>query len=123
MEAAGARGLKDHVRSNWRSAVLVCRKCSKKLDGGFGPKGDERLAKALRKHLALKKGRKAQAGVIEVNCLGVCPKNAVTVVNGADAREWLLVRPGTDLDELARGLDLDPARDQDQPAVRAVGRT
>lgn len=106
METAGNRRLTDHVRSNWRKAVLVCRKCSKKLDGGFGPDGDERLAKALRKHLALKKGRKAAAGIVEVNCLGVCPKGAVTVVNGAQAREWLLVRRGADLDELAETLDL-----------------
>ncbi len=109
MEAAGDRGLKDHVRSNWQHAVLVCRKCSKKLDGGFGPDGDERLSKALRKRLALKKGRKAAAGIIEVNCLGVCPKGAVTVVNGAQARDWLLVRSGADLDELAQALGLVPA--------------
>ncbi len=106
MEAAGRIRLKDHVRSNWRSAVLVCRKCSKKLDGGFGPDGDERLAKALRRQLALRKGRKAAAGVVEVGCLGVCPKGAVTVIDGADAREWLLVRPGADLDALARTLHL-----------------
>lgn len=98
--------MKDHVRSNWQSAVLVCRKCSRKLDGGFGDDGDERLAKALRRHLALKKGRKAAAGIVEVNCLGICPKGAVTVVNGAAAREWLLVRPGADMDELARSLNL-----------------
>lgn len=102
--------MKAHVPSNWRNAVLVCRKCSKKLDGGFGPDGDDRLAKALRKHLSLKKGRKASAGIVEVNCLGVCPKGAVTVVNGADARDWLLVRPGADLDELARSLDLNRGR-------------
>lgn len=109
MEAAGARGLKDPVRSNWDHAVLVCRKCSKKLDGGFGRAGDERLAKALRRYLSLKKGRKALAGIVEVNCLGVCPKGAVTVVNGARARDWLLVRPGTDLEALAQALDLAPA--------------
>jgi predicted metal-binding protein len=101
--------LRDHVRSNWQNAVLVCRKCSKKLDGGFGADGNERLAKTLRKHLALKKGRKATAGIIEVNCLGVCPKGAVTVVNGAQAREWLLVRRGADLDELAQTLGLASA--------------
>jgi predicted metal-binding protein len=106
LEAAGAGGLKDHVRSNWQNAVLVCRKCSKKLDGGFGPDRGERLAKALRKQLSLKKGRKAAAGIIEVNCLGVCPKGAVTVVNGAQARDWLLVRRGADLDELAEALGL-----------------
>lgn len=109
MEAAGDGGLTDHVRSNWQNAVLICRKCSKKLDGGFGPDGDDRLAKALRKRLSLKKGRKAAAGIIEVNCLGVCPKGAVTVVNGAQARDWLLVRLGADLDEVAQSLGLAPA--------------
>lgn len=104
--------MKNLVRSNWQNAVLVCRKCSKKLDGGFGHGGDERLAKALRRHLSLKKGRKAVAGIIEVNCLGICPKGAVTVVNGADSRDWLLVRPGADLDELAAALDL-PAQGKD----------
>jgi predicted metal-binding protein len=98
--------LKDQVRANWRNVVLICRKCSKKLDGGFGSEGDERLAKALRRHLSLKKGRKADAGIVEVNCLGVCPKGAVTVVDGADSREWLLVRPGADLDDLAGVLHL-----------------
>jgi len=106
MEAARGDGLKDVVRSNWQNAVLVCRKCSKKIDGGFGPDGDIRLAKALRRHLSLKKGRKAAAGVIEVSCLGVCPKGAVTVVNGAASRDWLLVRPGADLGQLAQRLGL-----------------
>lgn len=113
MEAARSRRLKDHIRSNWNNAVLICRKCSKKLDGGFGRDSDERLGKALRRHLAMKKGRKAAAGLVEVNCLGVCPKGAVTVVNGAQTREWLLVRPGADLDELARTLGLMP--DGEQP--------
>ncbi|MFC3440490.1 (2Fe-2S) ferredoxin domain-containing protein [Sphingobium rhizovicinum] len=98
--------MKDHVQANWRNVALICRKCSKKLDGGFGPHGDERLAKALRRHLSLKKGRKASAGLVEVNCLGVCPKGAVTVVDGADSRQWLLVRPGADLDELATTLGI-----------------
>ncbi len=102
--------MKGQVQSNWSQVVLVCRKCSKKLDGGFGQGGDERLAKALRKHLSLKKGRKAAAGVVEVNCLGVCPKGAVTVVDGAASREWLLVRPGADLDELTDALGLNTAR-------------
>ncbi|MDR6851243.1 putative metal-binding protein [Sphingomonas sp. BE123] len=102
--------MKTRVRSNWSNAVLVCTKCSKKLDGGFGPKGRQPLGKALRKHLDLKKGRKAAAGVVDVKCLGVCPRGAVTVVNGAASREWLLVPAGADLDELVAALDLrDPA--------------
>ena len=94
------------VRSNWSDAVLVCAKCSKKLDGGFGPKGKSSLSKALRKHLHLKKGRRAEAGIVEVKCLGVCPRGAVTVVNGAQSREWLLVPQGADLESVAADLGL-----------------
>lgn len=101
-----ASGLTRHVRSGWDNAVLVCAKCSRKLDGGFGPKGKQSLAKALRKHLHLKKGRKAPVGIVEVKCLGVCPRGAVTVVNGAASREWLIVPAGADLDDLAGELQL-----------------
>ena len=94
------------VRSDWSSTLLVCKKCSKKLDGGFGPKGRTPLAKALRKHLGLKKGRKGRAGIVEVNCLSVCPRGAVTVVDGAAPGEWLLVRAGTDLDAVASAVGL-----------------
>ncbi len=106
MEAKRGWHLKSVVRSNWKTAVLVCRKCSKKVDGGFGPKGNQPLAKALKKHLSLKKGRKGDAGILEVSCLGICPKGAVTVVNGASSRDWLLVRPGADLDALSVELGL-----------------
>jgi predicted metal-binding protein len=98
--------LKTGIRSNWSNAVLVCAKCSKKLDGGFGPKGRTPIARALRKHLGLKKGRKSAAGIVEVKCLGVCPRGAVTVVNGAASREWLLVPEGADLDAVAGELGL-----------------
>ena len=94
------------VRSGWSDTILVCAKCSKKLGGGFGPRGRAPLAKALRKHLGLKKGRKAVAGIVEVKCLGVCPRGAVTVVNAAQAREWLLVPAGADLNEVAAELGL-----------------
>ncbi|WP_423602485.1 (2Fe-2S) ferredoxin domain-containing protein [Sphingomonas sp. MS122] len=103
--------MKTQVRSNWSSTVLVCAKCSKRLGGGFGPKGKQPLGKALRQHLGLKKGRKSAAGVVDVKCLGVCPRGAVTVVDAAASREWLLVPAGTDLDAVARALDLLPAAD------------
>lgn len=98
----------QRVQSEWRNTILICRKCSKKLGGGFGPNSKKPLTKALIKHLSLKKGRKASAGIVETGCLGVCPKNAVTVVNGSTSREWLLVRPGADLDDLAQQLNLLP---------------
>lgn len=88
------------IRSNWSNAVLVCAKCSKRLGGGFGPKGKQPLGK----YLGLKKGRNAAAGVVDVKCLGVCPRGAVTVINAAASRDWLLVPAGADLDALARDL-------------------
>ena len=99
-------GLKT-VRSDWSNTILVCKKCSKKLSGGFGPKGGTGLAKALRQELGVKKGRKGALGIVEVKCLGVCPKGAVTVVNGAEPGEWMLVSEGASvqsvIDDLALG--------------------
>ena len=94
------------VRADWSNAVLVCRKCSKKLGGGFGRKGKTSLAKALRQELGVCNGRRGALGVVEVKCLGVCPKGAVTVVNGAMPGEWVLVREGTPVNEVASALDL-----------------
>lgn len=87
----------------------MCGKCSRKLDGGFGRKGKTPLAKALRKHLGLERGRKSLAGVVEVKCLGVCPKGAVTVIDTAKPREWLLVPARADLDAVAAALNLTRA--------------
>ena len=97
------------VRSDWSNTLLVCRKCSKRLGGGFGAKGRTPLAKALRKHLGEKKGRKARLGIVEVKCLGVCPRGAVTVINGKAPGEWALVKAGADLDAVAMGLGLPEA--------------
>ncbi|WP_315763894.1 (2Fe-2S) ferredoxin domain-containing protein [Sphingomonas sp. Y38-1Y] len=102
--------MKTELRSNWSNAVLVCAKCSKRVDGGFGDKGRTPLAKALRRHLKLRKGRKGAAGVVEVKCLGVCPRDAVVVVNGAESRTWHLVRPASDLDEVAAAVGLSEDR-------------
>ncbi|WP_343046930.1 (2Fe-2S) ferredoxin domain-containing protein [Sphingomonas chungangi] len=93
------------MRSNWSATILVCGKCSKKLGGGFGEKGRTPLAKALRK-LAGGKKRKADFGVIETRCLGVCPKGAVTVIDAAHPGKWMLVEEGAPIDELAARLGL-----------------
>jgi predicted metal-binding protein len=101
-----ASGLKRSVRSDWTGTILICRKCSKKLGGGFGPKGKARLAKALRKRFGLKNGRKAAFGVIEVGCLGVCPYGAVTVIDATEPGRWRIIPAGSDLDEVAIDLGL-----------------
>jgi len=95
------------VRSDWQGAVLICRKCSKKLDGGFGKGGKQHLAKALRKEAKLKKGRKAPLGIVEVPCLGVCPGGAVTVIDTRRPGEWMIVRKGADPAEVASELGLE----------------
>ena len=98
--------VKDHVRSDWSGAILVCGKCSKKLGGGFGPKGRTPLGKALRKLLGLKRSRKAAVGIVEVGCLKICPKGAVTLVDTAAPTRWRLVSAGTPVEAVARDLGL-----------------
>ncbi len=85
--------------SNWQSAVLVCAKCSNKIDGGFGEKGRTPLVKALRKLVG--KGRKAGRGIVAVKCLGVCPKGAVTVIDSRRPDEWMIIRAGTPVAQVA----------------------
>jgi predicted metal-binding protein len=104
VEAGLGRGL----ASRWSGAILVCAKCSKKLDGGFGRKGRTNLAKALRKRFGLKKGRKSPFGVIEVKCLGVCPRGAVTLVDTSAPDRWRIVPAGADVEALGHDLGLDP---------------
>ena len=97
------------ARSGWGGVILVCGKCSKKIGGGFGPKGIDRLAKALRAAPGLGKGRKAAVGVIETKCLGLCPKKAVTFVDTRRPGEWLVVAPGEDVAALAAQFSRDSA--------------
>jgi predicted metal-binding protein len=97
--------VKLSVRSNWSATILVCGKCSKKIGGGFGEKGRMPLAKVLRK-LGGGKKRKADFGVIETRCLGVCPKGAVTVIDAAHPGKWMLVEEGASADEVAERLGL-----------------
>ncbi len=99
------------VRANWRTAILVCRKCSKKVGGGFGAKGRTPLVKALREEVGIAKGRKATVGLVEVDCLKICPKHAVMVVDAANPGAWLAVKAGTPIDAVAERLGLGGAGD------------
>lgn len=114
--------VKRTVRSNWERAILVCGKCSGKVDGGFGAKGRTPLAKALRKELGLGKGRKARIGLAEVKCLGVCPKRAVVAIDTSATRDWHVIPVGADLAEIARTL-LGTAVDPDPPVQVTLALT
>lgn len=103
------------VRSNWQGAVLVCGKCSKKIDGGFGKKGRTPLAKLLRKIIGVKTGRKAALGIVETRCLGVCPRDAVVIVDSRAPGGWLVVPRDADIAGLAARLATGPiVRQADQ---------
>ena len=102
------------VKADWRDVVLVCRKCSKKLDGGFGSDGEQVLVKALRKGLATSAGaaygkvkaRRRDIAVIEVGCLDICPKKAVVVLKGSDPKSIVLVPVGAEVDDVLDRLRL-----------------
>ena len=101
--------MKDHVRSHWDAALLVCGKCSKKVGGGFGPKGKQSLTRALRDEPGFGKGRKATIGVVETRCLGICPKGAVTLVDSRRPGRWRIVPAGSDVTALALTLGREAA--------------
>ena len=68
--------------------LLVCAKCVRKADDG------KAIRKALKTELgerATRNGRRS-GKLIETKCLGVCPKQALTLASGASlARGELLV--------------------------------
>lgn len=108
-----ARSIKQRP-SHWRDSVLICKKCSKELGGGFGPDRRVSLRKLLRKAFDLKKGRKAAFGVIEVACFDLCPKRAVTVSLGSQPRKLFVIPRGAPLQDIVRTLDLSE-KDRSSP--------
>ena len=74
---------------------MVCGKCSRKLHGGFGKKRKLDLAQALKG--ALKEaGRRRELRIIEVGCLGLCPKRAVTAITSAQPAAVMAIPEGMD---------------------------
>jgi len=82
------------VETGWSEVLLICRKCSKKLKGGFGPEGRDTLRTALRGRLR-ESGRRGEVGLIEVKCFGVCPKGAVTVAMASEPGVLRIVPKGS----------------------------
>jgi predicted metal-binding protein len=105
------------VTSRWQALALICRKCSRRLKGGFGPDGDQRLAKALRGHLARDghhaRGRKARLGVVEVGCLDICPRHGVVMIRSSAPDEWLIIPAGMPLAEVEALVTARPHAQRD----------
>ena len=83
----------ESVATPWLDLIVVCGKCSKKLDGGFGDDGEDSLARAL-KHELRASGRRRTVRVLESKCLGLCPKGAVTVLPGRNPGAMLTIAAG-----------------------------
>ena len=66
----------------WQTIILLCGKCARKLDGGFGPKAKDMLRETLRAELKARGGRR-EVRIIETRCLGICPKKAVSAISGS----------------------------------------
>ena len=91
----------------WNAVAIACRKCGKKLRGGFGPEGDQKLSRAVRNHLRATGNRRALR-VIETGCLGVCPKGAVTAIRIDRPGEFIIIPAGTPDKVLVASLLPDP---------------
>jgi predicted metal-binding protein len=94
-KAKAAAATVTTVRTGWEETVLVCRKCSKRLSGGFGKDGDETLTTTLRSHLR-KAGRRGGTAIIDVGCFGLCPKKAVVVARSSTPDRLIVVGAGAD---------------------------
>ena len=92
----------------WNELLLVCWKCGDRLRGGFGPKEKDDLPDAYRQVLR-ERGRRREVRILEVGCLGVCPKGGVTVMHSARPGEMLVIPRGLALAELAMRLAGTPA--------------
>jgi hypothetical protein len=94
----------ETVEAPWSTLVLVCSKCE---GARRGPD-----ARDIRKGLKSMLGKPKRLRVVEVDCLQVCPDDAVTVcvVRARDGRaELCTVSSHEALERLAATL-VDPAR-------------
>ncbi len=95
--------------ASWQEVVLLCGKCGGKLKGGFGEKGRDGLRDALRDTLR-ETGRRRDVRLVETGCLGVCPRDAVVALRGADPARLLIVPPGQPGGAVLAALGVKPNR-------------
>lgn len=92
----------------WRDLVLVCRKCSAKLDGRhFGPDRDMTLREALKAHIR-QHGLKGVVRAVETDCLDLCPEGAVSVMRIARPDQIVPMPPGSTPAAVLERLGLSP---------------
>ena len=79
----------------WTRVILVCGKCSRKLDGGYGPKRKSSLRSALNDELR-ETGQRRQVRIVETKCFGLCPKKAVVALDATRPGRLLTIPRGTE---------------------------
>ncbi len=94
----------ESVPTPWREVVLVCAKCSRKLDGGFGKKRRHSLRCSLKNALR-EAGRRREVRVAETGCLGLCPRDAVSLLRGSTPERLLAIPAGTGMADVLRLLE------------------
>jgi predicted metal-binding protein len=78
----------------WRTVILTCGKCARKMNGGYGPKGKDTLRTAL--NTALREaGHRREIHIVETRCMGICPKKATTMLNASRPDAIMTVPKGT----------------------------
>jgi len=83
----------------WKTIVLLCGKCARKLDGGYGPNRDDTLRSALRR--ALKDaGDRHAVRVIGTRCMGIYQKKAVIAINASRPAAVFVVPVGTPAEDV-----------------------
>jgi predicted metal-binding protein len=82
----------------WKNVILLCGKCARKMDGGYGPKGKETLRTVLREAFR-ETGYRRDVRIIESRCMGICPKKGVTSMNASHPNRILTIPKGTAADE------------------------
>ncbi|MDB4976214.1 MAG: hypothetical protein JWN48_4555 [Myxococcaceae bacterium] len=93
----------ERIEPPWQTLVLVCAKCK---GARRGPS-----ARDIRKGFKHRLGKSKQLRVLESECMGVCPDDAITVCvsqlshgASADSVAVHLVRAESELDRLAEQL-------------------
>lgn len=103
--------IKTHT-APWTDLVVLCRKCSRKLDGGFGPDGDSSLRSEMRDALR-EQGRRRSVRIVESRCLGVCPKRAVTMMAASQPGRVFVVGAGSRMEDVLDLLGASAPAEQD----------
>jgi predicted metal-binding protein len=96
-----ANSLKSYPPTWDGDLLLACRKCQKKLKGEPGMRALAKLKKTIKRHNKEHSGAKLH--LINVPCMDMCPKSAVTIcLPSAQTARLSILHNEDEIDELYR---------------------